>query len=292
MANQVFQQDGSEKERPGAVFMISLLMKEPAKLPNKEKTVEIMKEYMGDVDCFWYDEEGAGFAANNYVAQFKDASLPPQLMISSCAPIEEGRFSEFEKSQMWDCMKDRDRIFEECQYQVFANDMLAAALPYKERAALDMDFMEALVALFPQCEAVFFQNSGKLFLADTIRNHQLPRESRFVYFAVNARFFNIENSDDMIVDTIGMNTLLLPDLQYHFHDLDPNQVVNHAYTIASYLYNNDNPIKEGDTIDGMIDGQLVQQIQWACQYEDALVQPVREVIDICMGEFASGNRGE
>ena len=35
-------------------------------------------------------------------------------------------------------------------------DMLAAALPASERAALDMDFTEALVELFPIC--VSFKN--------------------------------------------------------------------------------------------------------------------------------------
>ena len=45
---------------------------------------------------------------------------------------------------MWDCQEDRERIFQECQYQVVAIDMLAAALPALERADLDMDFLDAL----------------------------------------------------------------------------------------------------------------------------------------------------
>ena len=38
----------------------------------------------------------------------------------------------------------------------------------------------------------------------------------------------------MLIDTVGMSTLFLPDLQYHFHNMDPNWVVNHAYNVASY----------------------------------------------------------
>ena len=45
----------------------------------------------------------------------------------------------------------------------------------------------------------------------------------------------------MLIDTLGMNTLFLPDLQYHFHDMDPNWVVNHAYNVASYILEHDNP---------------------------------------------------
>ena len=32
----------------------------------------------------------------------------------------------------------------------------------------------------------------------------------------------------MLIDTVGMSTLLLPDLQYHFHGMDSTWVVNHA----------------------------------------------------------------
>ena len=168
--------------------------------------------------------------------------------------------------------------------------MLAATLHYKERAELDMDFLEALVEMFPQCKAVYFQNSGKLFTAEAIRNHSVPRDNRFLHFAVNVRFFNIQNSQDMMVDSLGMHTLFLPDLQYHFHAMEPNWVVNHAYNVLSYIFDHENPIKSGDPIDGVVDGAISRELMWRCNYESALIQPVREVIDIHMGEYASGGR--
>ncbi len=84
--------------------------------------------------------------------------------------------------------------------------------------------------------------------------------------------------------------LYIEDLQYHFRDMDPNWVVNHAYNLASYLLDNEKPMKDGDTIDGIRNGMIVQDIQWKCQYEDALIQPARIVMDVCMGEYAAGNR--
>ena len=50
---------------------------------------------------------------------------------------------------------------------------------------------------------------------------------RFIRFGVNVRFFNIQGTEDMLIDTVGMSTLFLPDVQYHFHGMDPNWVVNH-----------------------------------------------------------------
>lgn len=287
---EVFKQDLSKEENPGAIFVMQLLLKEQVDLPDKERMTTIMQKHLDDVDCFWHDEKGAGFSAKKYLAQFKDAAVCPQLMITNCAPFDATCIDEFQRSQMWDCMDDKDRILNECRFQVFATDMLSATLSAEERAGLDMDFMEALVELYPECAAVYFHTSGKLFLAEQIRNHNIPREDRFVYFAVNARFFNIQDSEDMLVDTVGMSTLFLPDIQYHFHDMNPNWVVNHAYNIASYIFDNDNPIKDGDNIDGIINGQFDQEIQWKCHYEEAMIQPSREVIDICMNEFASGDR--
>ena len=131
---------------------------------------------------------------------------------------------------------------------------------------------------------------NKYDLAEDVRSHQIEGPDRFIRFGVNVRFFTIQGTEDMLIDTVGMSTLFLPDLQYHFHDMDPNWVVNHAYNVASYILANDNPIEDGETVDGVEDGQMSRDVQWKCRYEDALIQPPRAVLDIHMGPFASGRR--
>ena len=215
-----------------------------------------------------------------------------QLMVMGCNRFEGKGFDAFLMSQMWDCHEDRERIFRECRYQVVATDMLTAALPALERANLDMDFLDALAELYPTCEAFYFQNCGKLFLAEDVRSHQIEGTDRFIRFGVNARFFNIQGTEDMLVDTVGMSTLFLPNLQYHFHGMDPNWVVNHAYNVASYILEHDNSIEDEEMVDGIVDGAMSREVQWKCQYEDALIQPSREVLDGWMGDYAAGNRGK
>ncbi len=173
---------------------------------------------------------------------------------------------------------------------MLATEMLAAALPALERANLDADFVEALAELYPDCEAFFFQNCGKLLLAEDVRSHQIEGPDRFIRFGVNVRFFNIQGTEDTLVDTVGMSTLFLSDLQYHFHGMDPNWLVNHAYSVASYILEHNNPIQDGETVDGVADGRMDQKIQWVCRYENALIQPPRAVLDVNMGEYASGKR--
>ena len=60
--------------------------------------------------------------------------------------------------------------------------------------------------------------------------------------------------------------------------------------MASYILVNDNPIQDGETVDGVENEQMSREIQWKCQYEEALIQPPRMVLDINMGNFASGKR--
>ncbi len=288
--NEVLQQDLNENDyfRQGAVFVMHLLMEEKCPMPDKETAIEVMRKHLGDIDCYAYDT-CAGFAAKDHTVEFKEGKGPALLMFTDCIEIEKPIMDEFGRSQIWDC-KDGREILDACRYHVIANDMLAGALEYSERAGMLVDYIEALAELFPSCKAFVFDNSMKMYTRDAILNCTVPKTSRFLYYAVNVRFFTIEGTEDMMVDTIGMNTLFMPDLQYHFHGVDPNAVVNHAYNMLSYMFDRANPIKSGDHIDGIRDGKINPEVQWTVRYEDSLIQPLREVIDIDMGEFASGTR--
>lgn len=289
---KVLQQDLNDKDKhQGMVFIVHLLMNEICDMPDKQHMQNVMNKHLGETDCFCYDEKVVGFAPKKYTIHFEkdNKDIPPQLMITECVRIEKPVIDEMSASQLWDC-EDGLEILENCKYQVIATDIMASGLYYKDRAEMLVEYIEALVEMYPSCKAVVFETSKKMFTRDAILNCSVPKESRFIYYAVNVRFFNIQGTDDMLVDTIGMSTLFMPDLQYHFHGVNPDAVVNHAYNLLSYIYENDNPIKSDDHIDGIDGDTISQNVQWSLQYEDSLIQPVREVIDINMGEYASGSR--
>lgn len=291
MAKELKQDLNGTEQHPGMVFIMFLLMEEKCDMPDKNYMQSIMNKHLGETDCFAHNTESAGFAPHRYTVHFekenKDAH--PFLMVTSCSAIEKPLLDDIAMSQLWDC-PDGEQILSSCKYQVVATDMMAAGLNYKERAEMLVHYAEALVEMFPSCKAIIFENSKKMLTREAIQNCTVPEEMRFIHYAVNVRFFRISGTDDMLVDTLGMNTLFMPDLQYHFHGLDPNQVVNHAYNVLSYIYDADNPLKSGDTIDGIKDGQMSQEVMWTVRYEDSLIQPLREVIDMNMGEYASGAR--
>lgn len=289
---QVFKQDLTDDSvRPGGLFFVELLMPKQCDMPNRDTMVEVFTKHLGPVDCFSYGVESAGFAPQNYKVHYEDndADISPTLMVTNCEKIDKPVLDDFTRSQVWDC-PNVDDLLDECQYRVFATDMLASGLEPKERADMLVKYVDALLELYPSCKAVAFGPSRKFLSRETIENHPDKAVTRFIYYAVNVRYFSIQGTDDMMVDTIGMNTLFYPDLQYHFHGMNPDEIVNHAYSVLYYIFEHDNPIDDGQTIVGLENGDMNPDIKWAVQYEDSLIQPVRTVIDINMGEYASGTR--
>ena len=289
---QVFKQDLTDDSvRPGGLFFVELLMPEQCDMPSRDTMVEVFTKHLGPVDCFSYGAESAGFAPQNYKVHYEDndADISPTLMVTNCEKIDKPVLDDFERSQVWDC-PNVDGLLDECQYRVFATDMLASGLEPKERADMLVKYVDALLELYPSCKAVVFGPSRKFLSRESIENHPDKEVTRFMYYAVNVRYFSIQGTNDMMVDSVGMSTLFLPDLQYHFHGVDPNHVVFHAYNVLNYIFEHGNIIGDGETIAGLQNGEMNQDIQWKVQYEDSLIQPVREALDINMGEYASGTR--
>jgi len=205
--SQVFKQDLTDDSvRPGGLFFVELLMPKQCDMPSRDTMVEVFTKHLGPVDCFSYGAESAGFAPQNYKVHYEDndADISPTLLL------------------------------DECQYRVFATDMLASGLEPKERADMLVKYVDALLELYPSCKAVVFGPSRKFLSRESIENHPDKEVTRFMYYAVNVRYFSIQGTNDMMVDSVGMSTLFLPDLQYHFHGVDPNHVVFHAYNVLRW----------------------------------------------------------
>jgi Domain of unknown function (DUF4261) len=172
--------------------------------------------------------------------------------------------------------------------------MMSAGLEYRERLEL---FQRVLAATLQTASplAIHWQPTGQCvkpeaFLEAVTREgyrHPLPG-------AINVRFYRISGyaaqaetkAEDMLADTLGLAALGLPDLQCHFRRLDPNGVVRVLYNAACYLFEKGPVIQDGHTLAGPNPGE-----KWRCRYENALLGPEREVIDVNPGPpYAAGQR--
>lgn len=277
------------------LIWMNLLFREKPQRPAPEKFTKLLGEKLqSDIDTVTAQEDGLySFAVRALPVTYQDGQkLPAQVLASPPTPFKQETIDDFMRSQLWD-VEDGSAFLESCTHCIMLSDFMASGLPYKERARLLTAWVEAALELLPGCVGVWVPSAGKLLTREQVLNNPLKGDSRFLWFGVNVRLFNISNGQEgeKVMDTIGLYALGLPDVQLHFHGLDPNAVSNYLYNVGQYLYDNDVPIKPGETVDGVnAQGNIDQGIQWVCQYEQSLIQPQRPVMDICPGQFAAGRR--
>lgn len=202
--------------------------------------------------------------------------------LTSDRPTQEGDYGP-EIQQSWSC-PDADQHVAATTHSCLLTEMMAGGVPATERVRL---FHAALQAAVEHTEpsALIFKHSQQVVdpqvYLETCDNAPMLRPG-----SLNVRMFNIEGTDDMLMDTRGLHELGIGDLQCHFHQLDPNSVSRVLLNTGIYLFENGPVIKSGHTISG-----THPESMWMCQLEQALMQPEREVLDLNPGEpYAAGDR--
>ena len=209
-----------------------------------------------------------------------------KICIQAPERFEPEDISDFTRGQMWN-IQNANALIRSCTHRVRVAVQDIQTLSYKERGDLIVHMTEAVLDAYADCTAVYTPASGRMLLADQVRNNPARGGDRFLYLCVNTRLFSVNGTTgDMMVDTVGLHTIGLPDLQYHFHSLKPQAVMKHAYSVASLIYAVGPIMKSGETIDGMDDYGITKEIRWPFQYQQALIEPPRIVMAITPGEYA------
>lgn len=275
-------------EQQSSVFQMWLLFDHEPVRPDTEVLKASLESKCGKADIISSSTELTSFGVKRYMSHFKEGNLPAQVILGNIMPFRQEDISDAERAQIRE-VENRDEFLSECTHKILAADMMAA-LETNQRTKLLMNWLEVVADVFKDCKAVWIPSGGKLVPADLIRSGRVDKADRFVCYCVNARYYSIQDTDEMLADTHGMCAVGLPDIQCHFKALNPDDMINYIYNIAFFVNQNGEIINDGDTIDGLKDGEPDENVQWTCRYEDAMVQPMRRVIDICPGEFAAGQR--
>ena len=282
------------------IMMVQLLFKNKPKSTTAEQLRKTLEKYLGDLGEVPYVEpsaESSGdmfmFPVLKYRAAFEDKpdGVPVMAVFLSSETDSGIDVDDMKRRQFWDVPNGND-IINECKNTILVHTMLGRALPYIQQAEILLAQVGAAIDCFPECIGIYAPQSGKLITPEIFHSlEDAGLSERFISLFVNARFFNITDTDEMIVDTLGFDVFGGADVQIHFRNLSPGHVIAYAYNAARYQFENGFPIESGETIDSMDeDGKIQLTPQWAVQYEDSIVEPLRTVLDICCGEYAGGNR--
>jgi hypothetical protein len=282
------------------IMMVQLLFKSRPQSPTAEQFRKALEKQFGDLGEVPYAEpskESDGdmfmFPIPKFKVIMKDKPEGVPVMASFLGANHENglEVDEEKRYQFWD-VPNANEIVDECRHAVLITTMLGAALPYEKQAEAMLGQVEAALECYPECIGIYATQSGKLITPEMFYDFkQYSLSERFIQLFVNVRLFNISENDESVVDTLGLYVFGGADVQVHFKNLDPNHVVNYVYNIATYQFDNDFPIKSGDTIDSIDEtGAMQMTPQWNVQYENSMVDPERTVLDVACGEYAGGNR--
>ena len=223
---------------------------------------------------------------NSLRVQLKDAAVSPQTAILSTDKETDPAAYAATIQQSWACNDAAARI-ESSKRSLLVTEMLARGLEPAERLRLFHGVLQAFVEI-TQPNAIVFMHSQQiaypLAYLESCEKDPIDRLG-----ALNVRFYSISNSEtkDMLMDTRGLDEIGLHDLQVHFRDLDPNDVSQLLFNTAKYIFENGAVIDSGQTVAG-----TVPDSKWGCQFEQSLVEPQRDILDLNPGPpYAAGARG-
>ena len=233
-------------------------------------------------------EEGSGtflLIHKNHSVQLEEGNVAPQTAILSTDKETDPAEYTATVAQSWACNDAAARI-ESSKCALMITEMLASGLQPAERIRLLHGVLQAFVEI-TQPNAIVFKHSQQiaypLAYLESCEKDPIDRLG-----SLNVRFFSISNSQtkNMLMDTRGLDEIGLHDLQVHFRELDPNDVSKLLFSTAKYIFENGPVNDSGQTIAG-----TVPDSEWGCQFEESLVEPKRELLDLNPGPpYAAGKR--
>lgn len=178
------QQDLTDAGDFQHVFVIKLLFDGRPQRPEMEQLLPALRQALGEVEVVSGGQQLSSFALLAHLVTYRDGQrMPAQVLIADVAPFDAGEIGPLERSQLWD-VPDGEALLDGVGYQLMLSDFLASGLDYKERCWILSKWLEIVLKLLPQCQAVWVPASGKLLTRDQL----LRNPEQFVYWAVKCGF--------------------------------------------------------------------------------------------------------
>lgn len=225
---------------------------------------------------------------------FPEGTVPVQTFIAPGEPVDPAQLAPALK-QSWKWRKAREAL-QRCKASVVITDMLGSNLDPRLRLGLFQRVLDGLLEAAP-CLAIHWAPSQQLVDPEPFREAMARGEySNPLHGACNVRLFQIAGygdapipggTGDSLMDTIGLGSFGLPDLQCHFRGLEHDEVARVLYGAAYQAFQDGAALQAGDAIAGVAAGS-----PWLCRRETSLQPPERDVIDLDPGApYAAGRRG-
>ena len=243
---------------------------------NSNQVLSEVKKHFENVEHS-FSENSLIFSFPDHPIQFVDATIPAQctIMIPDQGKSEvELPDAAFQQNWHW---PEANQTARNCTYEILVTDLMSRTLPYKERLNIFMDFLVAVIKI-TQPNAVYSSSAQKILNPTDIINIWGTDKIQILCAICNVRLYNAGSSTghkELLMDTVGLHTIGLPDFQIRFSAADENEIANLLWTYAYYAYEFGDIIVDGNTLEGLKAGS-----KWKCEKQLSLVGPERVVINV------------
>lgn len=178
-------------------------------------------------------------------------------------------------SQTWDWPDARELALSAVGSHVVLPPMSSAWLDYKTR----LDLLHCGVsALLDQTDplALHWPQSQRVVAPEAYRVARGDRADR-LYPQANVRMFRVQQGQpgELFMDTLGLFSLGLPDLQVRFAGEEPGEIAGQLFYLARYVYEHGDVIQDGHTVQG---GPASSS--WRCHHASSSIGPDRPVLEL------------
>ncbi|WP_108868999.1 DUF4261 domain-containing protein [Aquimarina aquimarini] len=264
-------------KNPSELLMVKLFFESQPVFDDEQIEKELKKRFdkIGFPENTNKTPDSRHYFFKDYEVKFVEGVIPAQATIFM---PEENKidYSELEPSfkQSWNWPEAEETV-KKCSYEILLTDLMSREMEYKERIAYFQKYVSSIVAAMKPA-AVWIKNSEViLHPTDFLEGSSLNKYQNISVF-MNIRLFNIQETEgEMIMDTIGLHSLGLPDFEFRFTNYDPQQIASVLYNYGHYIFENGIVIKHGNTIEGIEKNQ-----KWKCYFNESQLEPKRIVIEI------------
>lgn len=245
-----------------------------------DKILAEAQQYIKQIDLSKRDSPLL-FSFPDFTLEAAEATLTAQCtIIEAETKSKKVELPEVAFQQNWHWLEASD-MAKKCTHEILVSDLMSKTLSYKRRLHLYMCFYVA-VCKATNPKAIYSLSAQKLINPADLISMWENTDNRILEAICNVRLFNIEgsNTGEIIMDTVGLHTIGLPDLQIRFSKLEANAIANLLWTYAYYIYENGDVIENGNTLEGIESGS-----KWVCEKQISLVAPERVVINIKPSNF-------
>jgi hypothetical protein len=223
---------------------------------------------------------GLNFFFPDLRVPFREGTAPVQVALT----VNPGQISpdaaQAALKQTWDWAEAKDAVARH-QAHVVLSDLLGHGLPYKSRLGFFQNVLCGILELAPP-SAIRWRASQKFVQPASLLQALDPGEKRDpIKGAVNIRRTLVKSAGGVVLDTLGLGALGLPDFEISLGQRMPPLFEAMLRSLARYEYDLGDVIAEGRTVKG--GGEAFR-----CERGMSSAEPIRDVF-VLKAYDATGN---